>query len=94
MARLGAIWSAMGFLYVLIEEVWKITPQSMHQEIEGSLALIGDDLPGAAEAKRKFRGFANFTEKARLPLVRTIEVWLVVGGTLLDGFGDLLARLA
>lgn len=90
MQRLGDLWSAVGFVYVLLEEVLKVMPQSMHEEIEGSFALFEDDLPDARQAKERFRKFARFTGRIRMPLVRTMEAFLVVVGTLLGGFGDLL----
>lgn len=88
--RLGAFWSAAGFLYVLAEEIWKVTPRLMHEEIELSFARIDDDGPGVLEAKRRFRQFAEFTDVVRKPMIRTVETLMVVGGTMLAGFGDLL----
>lgn len=87
--RLGNFWNAVGFLYVLAEEIWKITPQSMHEEIEGSFSLIDDELEGAHAQKERFRRFAEITAAIRTPMVRSIESILIVGGALLGAFGDL-----
>jgi len=94
MQRVSSVWCAGGILYVLVEEIWKSTPRVLLNEIELSLELVNDNLRGAVDTKAKHRKFANRVIAIEKPVVRTIEAILLIGGALLSGFGDLLARFA
>ncbi|WP_210212112.1 hypothetical protein, partial [Mesorhizobium sp. M6A.T.Ce.TU.016.01.1.1] len=88
--RAGTVLGTLGFLYVLVEEVWQLSPQIVSDEIEGSFSDMGlETHPDSVEPLRKFRAFASWAEAAHKPLVRTVEALLVVIGGILSGFGDL-----
>ncbi|CAH0338937.1 hypothetical protein [Rhizobium sp. CECT 9324] len=93
LVRAGTVIQTIAFLYILIEEVWGITPRDLAMEMEDSFRRWhAHEMPEAAVAIDKFRTFAAWSNRVHRPLVRTVETLLVLLGGALSGFGDLIGQ--
>jgi hypothetical protein len=91
LVRAGTVIQTIAFLYILIEEVWGITPRDLAMEMEASFhRWHAHEMPEATVALDKFRTFAAWSSRVHRPLVRTVEALLVLLGGALSGFGDLI----
>ncbi|TBZ30761.1 hypothetical protein [Rhizobium leguminosarum] len=92
LVRAGTLITGIAFLYVLVEEVWNFA-DNIYAEIEANLAwLKADENPEAQQALSKYRVFAQWTVERRKVLVRALEAILILLGTLLSAFGDLMGN--
>ncbi|MBY5554131.1 hypothetical protein [Rhizobium leguminosarum] len=90
--RVGAVVQGITFFYVFFEELWQ-GPRSIAGEIEHSFALLRlDSRPSSTAALKKYRAFSHFTVRVHRVLVRSVEAMLVIVGTVLSAFGDLVGR--
>lgn len=89
--RAGTVAGIFAFLYVLAEEVWKLTPRVVADEVENTFKLLHvERYPETEEPVRKFWALAEWAERSHKIVARSLEVFLVLLSGLLSGFGDLL----
>ncbi|NMG40380.1 hypothetical protein GRZ55_14120 [Chelativorans sp. ZYF759] len=91
LTRAGAVIVTVAFLYVLAEEVWKLTPRRLILEIEGSFSFAKlDEREESQIALQRFRAMTNRMVRWHRPVARSVEAFLIVLGGVLSGFGDLI----
>ncbi|MBY3136737.1 hypothetical protein [Rhizobium laguerreae] len=94
LVRAGTLITGIAFLYVVVEEVWNLA-DNLYAEIEANFAwLKADESPEAQQALNRYRVFAQWTVERRKVLVRVLEAILILLGTLLSAFGDLVGDFA
>lgn len=92
--RAGSFIVFIGVTYVFIEEFWSSGPKDVGNEIlHDPLITMLRERAKSKYALVRLSNIITWTQRMHRPTVIATEYTLVAGGTLLNGFGDLLRHI-
>lgn len=94
MQRAGSAVIVIGIIYTFFEEFISPRPEDMEKEIMSSVTvMLSINKKESQKPIKKFSEIAKITISIRRFIVRSTEIILLCGGTLLNGFGDMLGGM-